>query len=670
MDLRQLWRPVRGRLWRLALLLRERPWAGASAGLVALVVLLLVAVVVTGGGGEGKRPEYLEPRVEAEPALAERVPYDGRSPRLAQDGNDLRVLVELPRPALGARRDLERLSAAERRAYVFSLKDESRTLRSALEARGARLREVATFERAWNGFAATIREADLVHVNSLGVRTRPIRRFFPVISEPVPDPAALDAPAAKAAGRPVALLAGGAPGTGYDAVDADADPRPEADPRDVGRPEVSGTALERVLEDLGARVVPVRVASLRPTPQGTEEHARTDELLAGLEYAVDPDRDGDPADGAAVALVGVNAPYAGFRDAPEAEAASAARRLGTVVVAAAGHEGPGDGPFGTIGSPGAAARAVTVGALAAPGPAARLELQVGGLRMRGAALLGGTPFGQPLRSGAAAGQVAVVEAGEHPPAAAARAAAAGAAADVLAEARPERPLTAMPAGLVGVPVIGVTGASARALLALPAGLEVRTSGYASSPPGEPGQAAAPASSTGPTFAGAAKPDWLAPGTAAGVAGAGVAAARVAAALARKPDAKPPGAIRPKRGRRPPRPRRVPVGEPAVEREDDRVTGARFTVGAFERGDPVGGRRTAVAPAERLELTLEAAGGQVVRRLTPPGGEQGLLPGEYRYTLPRGVLADLDAGTYRFVVRARGPRQRRPTVARSAPFRVS
>ena len=645
------------------LLLRRR----ARAGAVLAALVALVAFALLRGGDE--TPGYLKPRVEPEPALAERIPYDGRSPRLAQSG-DLRVLAELPRPALGARRDLARLGADERRQYVASLKDESRSLRSALEARGVRLRDVRTYERAWNGFAATIRQRDLADLSSLGVRTRPIRRFFPTISEPVPDPAALEPAATEPGGGRVALLAGGAPGTGYDAIDDDARPAPGADPRDVSRPEVSGTALARVLEDLGARVVPVRVASLRPTPQGTEEHARTDELLAGLEYAVDPDRDGDSTDHAAVALVGVNAPYAGFAGAPEAEAARAATALGTVVVAAAGHEGPGEGAFGTVGSPGAAPGAVTVGALAASGPPARLELKVGGLRMRGAALLGGTPFGEPLRSGPGAGEVAIVEAGEQPSATVSLAAAAGAAAVVLAEPRPERPLTAMPAGMAGVPVIGVTGAAARALLGLPPGLEVTTTAYESTPAGDPGRVAAAGSSAGPTYAGVAKPDWLAQGTAAGVAGAGVAAARVAVALARRPGAEPAGAVRPERRAGARRPGRVPVGRPALEREKGDVTAVRFTVGAFERGDPVAGTGTMVAPAERLELTLESEAERVVRRLTPPGGEQGLLPGEYRYTLPAGVLEDLEAGRYRFVVRARGPQQRRDTVVRSPAFAVS
>jgi hypothetical protein len=207
------------------------------------------------------------------------------------------------------------------------------------------------------------------------------------------------------------------------------------------------------------------------------------------------------------------------------------------------------------------------------------------------------------------------------------------------------------------------------VLDLPVGLEVTVRAYASSPPGSAGDAEAPASSFGTTFAGTAKPDWLAQGTAPGVAGAGVAAARVAAALAKAPDASPAGARKPRKAARPARAKRVPVGKPELQRDGNRISGVRFTVGAFERGDPVGGKGTAVSPADRLELTLETATDQVVRRLTPPGGEHGLLPGEYAYTLPRTLLADLEKGGYHFVVRARGPRQRTPTVAKSPSFRA-
>ena len=642
------------------MLLRRRARLGA-----VLAALVALAVIVSLGGGKEAPAPGLAPRVESEPAEALRVPYDGRSPRLSPGADEQRVLVALSRPALGGREDIEGMSASARRRYVRSLEQEAGSLRSALGARGVRLREVVTYSRVWNGFAATVRARDLARLTSLGVRTRPIRRFFPAISEPVgrrEDVAAIP-PGAPA----VALLAGGTEGEGgYDAVDRDRDPATGRDPRGDDRAEVSGDALSRVLAAEGVRVVPVRVASLRPDGEGIDEHARTDELLAGLEFAVDPDGDGDPEDGVAVALVGVNAPYAGFADAPEAQAVAGARALGTTVVAPAGHEGSGSGPFGTVGSPGAARAAVTVGALAPPDAPATVELKVGGLRMRGAAVLAGMPPPAPLRSGAAG--LAVVRAGSRPSTAVAEAVARGARAVVLAEPRGGRPLTALPAGLARVPVLGVTGAAARAMLALPLGLKATASAFrqidsAAAP------SAAPASSSGATFAGRFKPDLLAPGVAGGVAGTGVAAARVAAALARRAGSRSVGASRPLRTPTGERPARVPVGRPQLAREGGRVTGVRFTVGAFTRGEPLrrGATGTRILPVERLELALQGSRGGVVRRLTPAGGERGLLPGEYAYTVPRRVLRDLEAGRYRFVVRARGPRQPRPTRASSPSF---
>ena len=81
---------------------------------------------------------------------------------------------------------------------------------------------------------------------------------------------------------------------------------------------------------------------------------------------MDPNGDGDVTDHVAVALVGVNSPYAGFTTSPEAEAVNSATNLGTLVVAPAGNEGPRRGSFGTTGSSGAASGALTVAALELP----------------------------------------------------------------------------------------------------------------------------------------------------------------------------------------------------------------------------------------------------------------------------------------------------------------
>ena len=371
---------------------------------------------------------------------------------------------------------------------------------------------------------------------------------------------------------------------GYDAVDRDTDPAPGTDRALRGRRERSGTALAGLLAASGERVRPIRVAGLQAAAgaAGPEELATTDRLLAGLERAVDPDGDGACDDGAPVAVVGVNAPYAGFGDSAEAVAVRGATALGTLVVAAAGNEGSARPPAGTVGSPGAAAAALTTGALAAPDAAGHAELEVGGVELD-AALLGGAPpedrglrTAGPVRTADAAAllrgggtrltdRLVVVAAGANPSAQAAAAAAAGARAVLLA--RPgDRPLPAMPAGRVGVPVLGVTGAGAEAVLDAPAGEAVAVgrvragrASRAGAPPAATGAptaagavergapSASPFTSRGPALSGEVKPDLAAPGAAltalagggtAIAGGSAVAAARTAAEAARLARARP------------------------------------------------------------------------------------------------------------------------------------
>jgi hypothetical protein len=88
----------------------------------------------------------------------------------------------------------------------------------------------------------------------------------------------------------------------------------------------------------------------------------TADLIAGFEAAADPNHDGDLADRARVVLAAVAAPFAGFHDSAEARAVAGLGRIGAVVVAPAGNDGPTGSRFGTISSPGAAPEALTVGA--------------------------------------------------------------------------------------------------------------------------------------------------------------------------------------------------------------------------------------------------------------------------------------------------------------------
>ena len=114
----------------------------------------------------------------------------------------------------------------------------------------------------------------------------------------------------------------------------------------------------------GASLLPIRVAGWQPdTSGGVSVYGRTDQLLAGLELAVDPNEDGDAHDAARIALVGVVEPFAAFTDGPLAAAAAGASALDSLVVAPAGNDGPAGPAYGSIGGPGGAPAALTAGAI-------------------------------------------------------------------------------------------------------------------------------------------------------------------------------------------------------------------------------------------------------------------------------------------------------------------
>jgi len=480
------------------------------------------------------------------------LPFDGRSPLVPQS-RQTRVLVELRRPSLAA----AGVPAARQRAYVDSLRSEVRALRSALQAKGIALRQPMVFARVWNGFAATVDTADLPRLRAVGLRAEPVRRFYgadAVVGEPV----------------------GWRVGTGRPTVAL------------LGPSGSDGAAIGRVLGNMPILHLPVAGLRRDPATGARAEFGTTDQLLAGLERAVDPNGDGETSDHIPVALVAVNSPYAGFADSPEAVAAGAARALGTLVIAPAGNEGPGSG---TVGSPAAAPGALAVGALDGGGGPALPAVRVGLATSDGRALLHGTLLagaaharrapvetltgpsqanpherGRALGGSAleyygvdasprAKGKVVIVplRRGTAPgPPLAARAAAAaeaGAVALVVCEPGEREPLNAASGATAATPVIGLHGPAAERALAL-----TRHDGgiaFISAPaPRRAKGMLAPAStsSRGPTYALGPKPDIAAPGTArvggraTVVSGTSVAAARVAAAAvavhARNPAARP------------------------------------------------------------------------------------------------------------------------------------
>ena len=112
-----------------------------------------------------------------------------------------------------------------------------------------------------------------------------------------------------------------------------------------------------------ATVFPIRVAGWQPDAEGRSVvYARTDQLIAGLDRAVDPDGDGDAHDAARIALIGLAEPFASFADSPESRAVEGALALDTLVVAPAGNDGAAGPLYGSLAGPGASPGAITVGA--------------------------------------------------------------------------------------------------------------------------------------------------------------------------------------------------------------------------------------------------------------------------------------------------------------------
>jgi hypothetical protein len=571
-------------------------------------------------------------------------PLELRSPQVVA-GTSARVLVALRRPSLAELDAKTPQSPVRQRAYVRSLHHEARALISALEAKGVRFGQPVLFARVWSGFAATIATKDLPAVQTLGLRVEPVARFYPA-----------QVPAKEAPGvRPLPTEA-----RGHVAV-LDAFARRRALIDEVGRVgSRHGSAAARAGERIAAvvrgelpkaHIERIRVGGSQALENGRfEVFGTTDQILAGLERVVDRDQDGDSSDAVPVAVTGLSAPYSGFDRSAIAEAVDGASQLGTLVVTAAGNGGDPDGPFGSIGAPGAASQALTVGALDSNGEVARAsshgptyglgpkpDLAIGG----GASTAAGTAWGTAISAARVAGVAAALRA-ERPRLDANQAAAAliGTAAprggpegsgggDPLLQAARGTPIVGLPAQVLIHPseTVGVRIRPVAAPQPLKApsvnGLQLRVAG-------RPGH------------------QVLFVSAAAGAHGDGrIDLGPIAIPYQVVQDEPPP----------------PPLGRPDVLMSRGKPEGVRFTAGSIARGD----KGTSVVPVGNLTLTLS---GPTKRELTPPGGARDLLPGEYAYTLTSEIKSQLQPGRYRFELRARGTAGGRVVMRRSPSFKVA
>ncbi|MDX6555887.1 MAG: minor extracellular serine protease Vpr [Miltoncostaeaceae bacterium] len=332
---------------------------------------------------------------------------------------------------------------------------------------------------------------------------------------------------------------------GADLVTGDGDPTPGA-PDEAGAdhgtelaslvlrsPALAGLAPERFPRLLAYRVVAGEAVEGRLRPL-----ARSDRVLAALETAVDPDRDGDPSDHAEVILIGLAEGFAGRAGDPVAQAVAAADRAGSTVVVPAGNDGPTFSLPGSVGGPAAVPTAIAVGGIT-PARAPRtatMHVSLG----PAAAALGPLPLMGPPAGGAAPvalvrspdglgagddpaeyrdaegrsrvrGAVAVVgRGGGTIPEKAELAAAAGAVALAVWDVEGPAVFPGVAGPGLPIPVVGLGPRQGRALAEIAASRPGLRATIAERPAGPVRRALGSFSSWGPTPDGRPKPDLVAP----------------------------------------------------------------------------------------------------------------------------------------------------------------
>ena len=545
-----------------------------ALGLVALVATMLVTVAPVRGAGDA---------VVSGAVAAWRGAFGAR-PQAAAPSKRMIVVLAAPSVAdqvAGLRRSP---TPAETRRWSTEAEGAQRLLLAKLAERGIDVEPFYSFTRTVNGFSAALDDRALAELERIGgvAGVYPVRTVYPasIGTESIGQPEfsehagrrpSVELPGFDGAGVTVALLDAGVQRghsalrrrvlAGYDVLRGTAPAVARSMPGEPGRLETHGTRMAGIVAGgklvggvaPGARILPLRILGWRRTQDGSYAVlGRGDALMAGLERAVDPDGNGDLRDAAEIALAAVVEPFAAFSDSPESRAVAGATRLGTLVVAAAGNDGrAGREGFGSVGGPGGAPDALTVGALdarsnllqtnatllvdsdevldapvrvlGAVAPRAALRLGVSALLGPSLGDRGRAPAVQASgavladffdRAGTSrvAGRAVLVPAGGSLAEKARNAATAGASVLLVAGAR-------LPSGALdldeegGIPVLAVDARTAGAAAnALASGREVTLDLDAAEAVANPGAGkVAPFSSGGVVFDGRVKPDLVAPG---------------------------------------------------------------------------------------------------------------------------------------------------------------